>query len=52
MPLQGNEPKLVFDVKKELGGRYYEIMYGKRKAAKLDKELNEQEAQPNEPHEI
>lgn len=44
---RSNEPKLVFDVKRELGGRYYYIMYGKRKAAKLDKELKKQEAQTN-----
>lgn len=49
---KSTEPKLVSDVKKELGGRYYEIMHRKRKAAKLDKELNEQEAQPNGQDEI
>lgn len=30
-------PKLVFDVKKELAGRYYEILYGKRTAKKAEK---------------
>lgn len=49
---RSTEPKLVFDVKKELGGRYYDIMYGKRKATKLDKELKKQEAQPNGQNEI
>lgn len=46
------EPKLVFNVKRELGGRYYDIMYGKRKAAKLDKKLKKQEAQTNGQNEI
>lgn len=49
---RSTEPKLVFDVKRELGGRYYDIMYGKRKAAKLDKEMKKQEAQTNGQNEI
>lgn len=46
------EPKLVFDVKRELGGRYYNIMYGKRKAEKFGKELKEREVQSNGQDEI
>lgn len=46
------EPKLVREIEDELTGRYYDIMYGKRKATKLDKELKKQEAQPNGQNEI
>ena len=38
-------PKLVFNIHKELNGRYYEIMYGKKFAKR---EMNSQEAQNNE----
>lgn len=41
------EPKLVREIEDELTGRYYEIMCGKRKVAKPDKEMEKQEAQPN-----
>lgn len=38
------KPKLVLNIRKELNGRYYEIMYGKKIAKR---EMNSQEAQNN-----
>lgn len=42
LPHKSTCPKLVLDVKKELRGRYYEILYGKKQAAKAHKLEEEQ----------
>ena len=41
------QPKLVHDIRKELNGYYYEIMYGKRTARKAQNETLDQEEKHN-----